>query len=312
MTNDALKPCPFCGSEKILIYKKFFKVDCPDAEMETHKKVKCDGCGIGTEWYYDTRFGTAEENARNAWNARHPTQKNGCCDIDPDRCAGMCELLAIIKAALAPVDGNTSDGYHTFNELYEHRHALFLTICRIYKDRAWKSKFHSDGTMFDGWFIAGIATTDGQATYHLPLRLWDDFTVSELPMAPPWDGHTPDDVTNRIKNLAALTKPKADVEGLANYIRAINGDNTMGAGELAEKITDYLAARGCFGVAEGYALVPLSDLPPSIFIPLPEGRVLGETQKIESIVSIEDAYKIAQCLIKAMLKAAPKKEGRNE
>lgn len=112
-------------------------------------------------------------------------------------------------------------------------------------------------------------------------------------------------------NTNKAPKP-VDVEGLANYIRAINGDNTMGAGELAEKITDHLSARGCFGVAEGYALVPLSDLPPSIFIPLPEGRVLGETQKIESIVSIEDAYKIAQCLIKAMLKAAPKKEGRNE
>ena len=75
MTNDktaldAPLPCPFCGGEKILIYKKFFKIDCPDSEMETHKKVKCDGCGIGTEWYYDTRFGTAEENARNAWNTR--------------------------------------------------------------------------------------------------------------------------------------------------------------------------------------------------------------------------------------------------
>ena len=34
---------------------------------------------------------------------RFPTQKNGCCDIDPDRCAGMCEdavkaLVALTQA----------------------------------------------------------------------------------------------------------------------------------------------------------------------------------------------------------------------
>lgn len=108
--------------------------------------------------------------------------------------------------------GETSDGYHTFNELYEHRHALFLAVCGAYKDRAWKSKFHSDGSMFDGWFIAGIATTEGQATYHLPLRLWDAFDVEELPAAPLWDGHTADDVIRRISTLSRPHVAEVDFE----------------------------------------------------------------------------------------------------
>lgn len=92
--------------------------------------------------------------------------------------------------------GEFSDGYHTFNELYEHRHLLFSKLAE------WKSKLHSDGTMFDGWFIAGIGEEEGkQITYHIPMRLWDIFRCKELDKAPKWDGHTPNDVLNRLSKL---------------------------------------------------------------------------------------------------------------
>jgi hypothetical protein len=92
-----------------------------------------------------------------------------------------------------------SDGYHTFDELYEHRHVLFMNLCGIV-DNAWKSKKHSDGSMWDGWFIAGINIEKGkQITYHIPIRLWNDFRVRELEFAPEWDGHTSDDVIERLK-----------------------------------------------------------------------------------------------------------------
>jgi len=42
-----------------------------------------------------------------------------------------------------------SDGFHTFGELYRHRAALFSVICNVFKEKAWKSRLHSDGTMFD-------------------------------------------------------------------------------------------------------------------------------------------------------------------
>lgn len=46
--------------------------------------------------------------------------------------------------------GNLSDGYHTFNELYHHRAILFSVVCNLFPDKAWKSKLHDTGDMFDG------------------------------------------------------------------------------------------------------------------------------------------------------------------
>jgi hypothetical protein len=98
--------------------------------------------------------------------------------------------------------GNISDGFHTFNELYEHRHALFLVVCT--SSGGWKSKLHSDGTMFEGWFIAGVGTLLGDATYHVPLAWWDRYTIAELDRAPKWDGHTSQQVIERIASLAGF------------------------------------------------------------------------------------------------------------
>lgn len=104
-----------------------------------------------------------------------------------------------------------SDGYHTFDELYEHRITLFIAMCRVIAghDRyvgttdIWRSKLHSDGTSFNGWFILGITKESGeQITYHLPLSKWDETDFAEtLEKAPEWDGHTSQDVLKRLKEL---------------------------------------------------------------------------------------------------------------
>lgn len=99
--------------------------------------------------------------------------------------------------------GNLSDGYHTFNELYHHRAVLFSVICNSMPDKAWKSKLHDTGDMYEGMFIVGIETPDGQATYHYDIEYWDMFKVRELEKAPKWDGHTPTDAINRIAKLSA-------------------------------------------------------------------------------------------------------------
>lgn len=99
--------------------------------------------------------------------------------------------------------GDLSDGYHTFNELYHHRAVLFSVICNLMPHRAWKSKLHDTGDMYDGMFIVGLETPQGQATYHYDIDpYWDMFKVKELEKAPKWDGHTPQDAIERISEMS--------------------------------------------------------------------------------------------------------------
>lgn len=109
--------------------------------------------------------------------------------------------------------GVISDGYHTFDELYEHRIVLWIALCKILyadpqyqtgqKADVWRSKLHSDGTSFDGWFIMGIGRNKGeQITYHLPIAKWEETDFAEtIEKAPEFDGHTSADVLERIKAL---------------------------------------------------------------------------------------------------------------
>ncbi len=110
-------------------------------------------------------------------------------------------LLKTVHPTRPKVHGDTSDGYHTFNELYRHRGTLFIALCAFFPGMAWKSKLHDDGTMFDNMFIVGIShPTIGNMTYHLEMEHWNDCGfITELERAPEFDGHTPEDVLARIK-----------------------------------------------------------------------------------------------------------------
>ncbi|MBE9178686.1 hypothetical protein IQ268_08950 [Oculatella sp. LEGE 06141] len=94
--------------------------------------------------------------------------------------------------------GKVSDGYHTFDELYEHRCLLFLALMRSHPHQSWKSRKHHDGSVFEGWFIAGLILPSGAVTYHLPDRMWNLCRCHEVELAPEWDGHTSKDVIDRL------------------------------------------------------------------------------------------------------------------
>jgi hypothetical protein len=110
----------------------------------------------------------------------------------------------------------TCDGYHTFDELYEHRITLWSALCVVLSRQnkaiipggngfVWRSKRHSDGELAFGgdWFVLGIGKEKSkQITYHLPMSNWHDCDFAEtLEKAPDFDGHTSDDVLERLKSL---------------------------------------------------------------------------------------------------------------
>ena len=106
--------------------------------------------------------------------------------------------------------GEISDGYHTFNELYEHRAVLLASLMHVLDTTAinadcWISDLHSDGTMFDGMFIAGITiNTVGNEvtlTYHIENDQRHLFEgINHIERAPIWDGSTPADGLEYLKN----------------------------------------------------------------------------------------------------------------
>lgn len=120
-------------------------------------------------------------------------------------------LMAPQKLATQPTTeskpdlGEISDGYHTFNELYEYRllynAAFFNELAKQDLYNVHKSKKHSDGEecFGGGWFIVMADLPTGQISNHYELKDWELFQVPEREKANKWDGHTPQDVAQRMR-----------------------------------------------------------------------------------------------------------------
>lgn len=109
--------------------------------------------------------------------------------------------------------GNYSDGFHTFNELYEFRKvynaALFNEWGRfdIPQYDVHKSLRHYDGELCfgGGWFIVVAVLPTGQISNHYELKDWDLFKIPSVERAKyPFDGHTGKDVMDRLLGLQYL------------------------------------------------------------------------------------------------------------
>ena len=116
------------------------------------------------------------------------------------------ERLKLISLLIREMDNpvNTdyiSDGYHTFDELYYQRMMLTKTVAlaaitNFDKDTVYRSKLHSDGTMYKDFFIVVFNTPEGNFSYHYHMMYWGVFDfLKELPNAEEFDGHTWKDVT---------------------------------------------------------------------------------------------------------------------
>lgn len=166
--------CPICRSEAEIELKH------PDSSAKTLYGVKCKNkkCRLNIcNWYIDDFWFETKEEAEENWK----------------------HLLS----------GSSTDGYHSFDELYHHRTILFASLVNAMKHIdptydidptcVFKSKQHYEGDMYPGYFIAGILTPDGWSTYHQDVKYWNNFHCRVTDKAPKWDGHTPSQAIARIE-----------------------------------------------------------------------------------------------------------------
>lgn len=113
-------------------------------------------------------------------------------------------------SAISGSVGSMSDGYHTFGELYEHRHLLFINLALSNSEISYKTWLNDKKEKWEGWFILAMNTEFGQITYHLPTAYWDDASVKEVEYNFDHDGHTSKDVADRLALFA---------EGQANSMK---------------------------------------------------------------------------------------------
>ena len=132
-----------------------------------------------------------------------------------------------------PSASEISDGYHTFDELYEFRKLYNAVLfnewaskivlkrekvdykgeygvnfklthreeCKYDVHKSWK---HHNGELCfgGGWFIVVAVLPTGQISNHYKAEDWDLFKIPETECAKyPFDGHTGQDVLERLKEL---------------------------------------------------------------------------------------------------------------
>ncbi len=150
------------------------------------------------------------------------------------------------------ITGETSDGYHTFNELYDHRCLLWINYCLTNPQGTYLVHDH-----FDGWFLLGKETIVGQISYHCPNK-YIDLVMSIDQRHPEFDGHTSQDVIERLIKLTTsrnirspianngvslheITELVSALEDMINYYKPHNWVSTETGYEVLNKAQKVLS-----------------------------------------------------------------------
>jgi hypothetical protein len=122
-----------------------------------------------------------------------------------DRLAHREETIVELQAQLdVKLAEPLSDGFHTMDELYHYRMLYNAQACLGWISRGIgvaKSLRHNDGELCfgGGWFIVTAQLPTGQVSNHYKVEYWDLFPVLDVPKAPKWDGHTPEEAARRLE-----------------------------------------------------------------------------------------------------------------
>lgn len=123
-----------------------------------------------------------------------------------------------VRAIIAQIEDEgygkwISDGYHTFDELYDYRRAynaaLFNEWAAQGKHGVHKSWKHSDGEpcFGGGWFIVVAQLPTGMISNHYKTEYWNLFQCEERERSDEYDGHTPQIALQRL--LTFVEEPQA-------------------------------------------------------------------------------------------------------
>lgn len=115
-------------------------------------------------------------------------------------------IISLLKRSGVNIKG-LSDGYHTFEELYNYRAqynaAYFNALAREEKYNVHKSWKHHDGNWCFGqpkeWFIVVAELPEGPISNHYKANMWGYFNIPEYNQSiTKYDGHTPKDALSRL------------------------------------------------------------------------------------------------------------------
>ena len=110
--------------------------------------------------------------------------------------AAIANAKEAIEILEKTANGEISDGYHTFNELYKHRNWLFINFCYM-------CQLYHHNTVYrykteEGWFVLMVTASNDkvQMSYHLPIDLWEycDFALDDATASKIFNGHNSADV----------------------------------------------------------------------------------------------------------------------
>lgn len=109
-----------------------------------------------------------------------------------------------LSAVLPELLENPRDEYHTMEELYDYRMLYNAIAANAMPDLSCKSWRHSDGEecFGGGWFVVYMTLPSGQVSNHYRAEHWELFHVPEVERAPEYDGHTPQEAAERLRQAA--------------------------------------------------------------------------------------------------------------
>ena len=99
--------------------------------------------------------------------------------------------------------GTITDGYHSFDELYEHRNLLFLNFLIHADYREEVTTYYTEDPNIPGWILVVMKSKKlGQISYHMEEG-YSQFLkyITKIPWEQhEWDGHTSQEVIYRLAN----------------------------------------------------------------------------------------------------------------